>query len=78
MTAIDHAAFLGHKKITAFLLEQNAETSKKSPVSHAKINVHKINKRYVNGCQEGGAQGAICLKFYNVKGSEKSLDHLFT
>lgn len=33
LTAMDHAAFLGHKKITAFLLEQNAETSKKSPVS---------------------------------------------
>lgn len=31
LTAIDHSAFLGHKKITAFLLEQNALTSKKSP-----------------------------------------------
>ena len=48
LTAIDHAAFLGHKKITAFLLEQNAETSKKSPVSSPNIN--SLNVKCACGC----------------------------
>ena len=42
LTAIDHAAFLGHKKMITFLLEQNASTSKKSPVSHQIISYSKL------------------------------------